>query len=242
MAYYSGYVAAVPTANREAYVEHARKSWPHFRKRGAIRSVETWGEDVPHGKQTDFYRATQAKDDESVVFAWIEWPDRETADAAWADIMADESMAADMGEMPFDGRRMFWGSFAPVIAEGTDRGAGWYQGFLTPVPKGNKAAFTTMATEAWNEMFRPNGCIGSFESWGEDVPRGQVTDMYRAVEAQDDEVVVMSWAAWPDRATCDAAAAKMEADMEGKEMPEMPFDGRRMIWGGFAPIFESDRG
>lgn len=101
--------------NKQAYIAHAAKAWPHFRKRDAVRMVETWGEDVPHGTQTDFYRATMANDDEVVVFSWIEWPDRATADKAWADMMADASMAADLGEMPFDGSRMFWGGFAPIF-------------------------------------------------------------------------------------------------------------------------------
>ena len=64
--------------------------------------------------------------------------------------------------------------------------------------------------------------------------------MYRAVDAKDGEVIVMSWSAWPDRATCDEAARKMEEGMDGKDMPEMPFDGQRMIWGGFGTIFDSD--
>lgn len=241
MTYYTGYVLAVPTANRDAYAAHATKAWPHMKKRGALRMVETWGEDVKEGKVTDFRRAVQAKDDESVVFGWAEWPDRATADRAWEDMMADTEMEADMGDMPFDGKRMFWGGFAPVISVGSDAGAGWYQGFLTPVPKGNKAAFTKLANEAWNDMFKPNGCLASVESWGEDVPHGKVTDMYRAVEAKDDEVVVLSWSAWPDRATCDAAAAKMEESMGDGPMPEMPFDGMRMVWGGFAPIFDSNK-
>lgn len=114
MTYYSGFVLAVPTANRQAYIDHATKSWPMFKRRGALRMVETWGADVPHGDATDFYRATQAKDGESVLFSWVEWPDRTTADAAFADMMTDPDMAA-MGEMPFDGKRMFWGGFDPVV-------------------------------------------------------------------------------------------------------------------------------
>lgn len=62
------------------------------------------------------------------------------------------------------------------------------------------------------------------------------------MDAKDGEVVVFSWTAWPDRATCDAAAKAMEAGMEGQEMPEMPFDGMRMTWGGFSVLFDSERG
>ena len=65
--------------------------------------------------------------------------------------------------------------------------------------------------------------------------------MYRATDAQDGEAIVLSWTAWPDRATCEAAARAMEAAMAGQPMPDMPFDGKRMIWGGFGVLFDSDR-
>ncbi|MTH34513.1 DUF1428 family protein [Paracoccus limosus] len=116
MAYYSGFLLAVPTANRQAYAEHAKKAWPLMRKFGALGMVEGWGADVPHGKVTDFYRATQAKEDETIVFSWIEWPDRATADAAFEKMMSDPDMQA-MGEMPFDGMRMIWGGFDPIVVE-----------------------------------------------------------------------------------------------------------------------------
>ena len=57
--------------------------------------------------------------------------------------------------------------------------------------------------------------------------------------AEPGETPVFSWTAWPDRATCDAAGQKMQAAMEGQDMPEMPFDGMRMVWGGFEPIFDT---
>lgn len=85
-----------------------------FKKFGALRMVECWGEDVPHGESTDFYRATKAEDGETPIFSWIEWPDRATCDAAWQAMMNDPAMQ-DMGEMPFDGKRMFWGGFAPIV-------------------------------------------------------------------------------------------------------------------------------
>lgn len=240
MTYYSGSVAAVPTGNRAAYVDHAARAWPHFRKRGALRMVETWGEDVPRGKVTDFWGAVDARDDEAIVFSWIEWPDRATAETATADLMADESVAADMGEMPFDGGRMIWGGFAPLLAEGSDRGPGWIWGFLTPVPAASRAAYEVSARQGWDDMFRPNGALGSFENWGDHVPHGERTDMYRAVKAEEGEAVVFSWVVWPDRATADAAQRKMTEDMQAAgQMPEMPFDGMRMMWGGFAPIFDS---
>lgn len=116
MTYYSSFVAAVPTANKQAYVDHAKQAWPMFKKRGALRMVECWGEDVPHGKETDFYKATKCKDDETPVVSFIEWPDREAADNAFAN-MEEDFKDMDMSDMPFDGMRMFWGGFAPIVDE-----------------------------------------------------------------------------------------------------------------------------
>lgn len=236
MTYYSGFVTPVPQANRQAYLDFSRKAWPFFRKYGARRSVECWGEDLPRGQHTDFYRAVDAQDGETVLFSWVEWPDRATCDAGWQAIMADPEMA-EMGEMPFDGARMFWGGFAPIFAEGDSEG-GWYQGFILAVPEANRDAYLAMAREAWEGAFRPKGCLGMFENWGEDVPRGKRTDFWRAVKAEEGEAVLMVWTVWPDRATCEAASAAMEAEWQGKPMPAMPFDGSRMFWGGFSPIFD----
>lgn len=116
MTYFSGFVLAVPTANKQAYIDHAKEMWPLFKKYGAVRMVENWGVDVPDGKVTDFKKATKAKDDEAVMFSWIEWPDRETCDTAWGAMEQDpamQNMSAD--SMPFDGMRMFWGGFEPVV-------------------------------------------------------------------------------------------------------------------------------
>ena len=114
MPYVEGFVAAVPTANKEQYIEQARKAAAYFKSLGATRLVEGWGDDVPKGEVTDFYKAVQAREDETVVFSWVEYPDKATRDAA------NEKMAADYNadmEMPFDAKRMFWGGFEPVIDE-----------------------------------------------------------------------------------------------------------------------------
>ena len=76
--------------------------------------VEAWGDDVPHGKTTDFYRAIQAAEGEGVVFSWIIWPDKATRDRAWKVCMEDPSMKPE-GAMPFDEQRMFWGGFEPIF-------------------------------------------------------------------------------------------------------------------------------
>ena len=115
MAYIDGFVIAAPTANKQAFVDHARRMDKIFIEFGALRIIECWGDDVPDGKLTDFKRAVQAKPDETVVFSWVEWPDKATRDAGMAKVMADPRMAA-AGDMPFDGKRMIFGGFAPVIS------------------------------------------------------------------------------------------------------------------------------
>lgn len=239
LTYYTGMVAAVPTANRQKYIDHVRIAWPLFEKFGATRMIETWGVDTPKGKVTDFQGAVNARDDETIVFTWIEWPDRATADTAWTDMQDDPGMAA-MAEMPFDGSRMIYGGFEPLMAVGEIAGAPFYQGFLLAAPERNRDSYIKMARDAWG-MFEKFGCLGIAENWGVDVPRGRQTDFYRATKAKDGEAVLFSWTAWPDRKTCDEAGRKMEAEMAGQEMPEMPFDGMRMMWGGFETIFDSAR-
>ena len=106
MPYIEGFVAAVPTANREAYIESAKLGAEYFKKPGATRVTECWGDDVLRGEVTDFFRATQAKDDETVIFSWIEYPDKATRDAANEKMSADPEMM-NM-DMPFDGKRCSW--------------------------------------------------------------------------------------------------------------------------------------
>lgn len=112
--YTDGFVVPVPEANREAYHELASKMAKVFREHGANRVVEAIADDVQHGKVTDFYRAVKAEDGETVVFSFIEWPDKLARDDAWAKIMADDSMKPT-DPMPFNGQRMFWGGFEPIL-------------------------------------------------------------------------------------------------------------------------------
>jgi uncharacterized protein YbaA (DUF1428 family) len=112
--YIDGFVVPVPEGNRDAYRKLAAKMAKVFRQHGATRVVEAIADDVSHGKVTDFYRAVKAEDGETVVFSFIEWPDKKSRDDAWAKIMADESLKPE-GEMPFNGQRMFWGGFEPIV-------------------------------------------------------------------------------------------------------------------------------
>ena len=112
--YTDGFVVPVPEARRDAYRELASKMAKVFRANGASRVVEAIADDVQHGKVTDFYRAVKAEDGETVVFSFIEWPDKARRDEAWKAIMADESLKPT-GEMPFNGQRMFWGGFEKIV-------------------------------------------------------------------------------------------------------------------------------
>jgi uncharacterized protein YbaA (DUF1428 family) len=112
--YTDGFVVPVPEGKRDAYRELAAKMARVFREHGASRVVEAIADDVQHGQVTDFYRAVKAEDGETVVFSFIEWPDKQARDDAWAKIMADESLKPE-GDMPFSGQRMFWGGFEPIF-------------------------------------------------------------------------------------------------------------------------------
>lgn len=113
MTYIDGFVAAVPAANKEIYRRHAAEAAVVFKELGATRIVECWGDDVPSGKVTDFRGAVKAKDDEIVVFSWVEYPSKEVRDAANKKMQSDPRMAGM--EMPFDGKRMIYGGFAPIL-------------------------------------------------------------------------------------------------------------------------------
>ena len=114
-AYTDGFILPVPEGNRDAYREMAQKAAVVFKDYGATRIVEAWGDDVNPGKVTDFYRSVQAEEGEKVVFSWIEWPSKEVRDEGWQKVMADERMKHDPANNPFDGKRMFWGGFQPVL-------------------------------------------------------------------------------------------------------------------------------
>lgn len=116
MSYIDGVVIAVKTADRQTYLDYARTMDALFIEAGATRIVEGWGDDVPHGQATDFYRAVAATEDETVVFSWIEWPDKATRDAAWEALRGDPRMGAT--PMPFDAKRMIFGGFEALYQLG----------------------------------------------------------------------------------------------------------------------------
>ena len=114
MAYIDGFVAAVPRANKEAYVRTARAAAALFLEWGATRVVENWEDDVSAGEVTDFRRAVAAKADEMVVFSWIEYPDKATRAAVQKMMIESPEMGAM--EMPFDMGRLIFGGFETLIA------------------------------------------------------------------------------------------------------------------------------
>ena len=115
MNYIDAYVAAVPTANKEAYREFATKIAPVFQKFGALRVVENWGDDVPEGKLTSFTMAVKREENESIVFSWITWPSKAVRDEGWKQVMADPLMQDNgMGKL-FDGKRMIFGGFQTIV-------------------------------------------------------------------------------------------------------------------------------
>ncbi len=115
MAYIDGFVAAVPTAKKDAFLEHAKIAAVVFKEHGALGVVETWGDDVPPGELTSFPMAVQCKPDETVVFSWIRWPSREARNQGMEKIMADPRMADDANPMPFDGKRLIYGGFEVIL-------------------------------------------------------------------------------------------------------------------------------
>jgi uncharacterized protein YbaA (DUF1428 family) len=125
MPYIDGFVIAVPTANKQKFIDHANLADTVFVELGATRVLECWGDDVKAGKQTDFRRAVAAQDDETIVFSWIEWPDKATRDAAMAKMdemmKTDDRMNPAKNPMPFDGMRMIYGGFMPVVELGAGR-------------------------------------------------------------------------------------------------------------------------
>ena len=109
--YVDGFLIPVAPDKKEAYFAMARAVAPVFLSNGATRLVEAWGDEVPAGQVTDFFRAVHATDGENVVFSWVEWPDKATRDAGMKQVAA----ATPPAEMPFDGKRMIFGGFAPIL-------------------------------------------------------------------------------------------------------------------------------
>lgn len=241
MTYVEGFLLPVPTANRDAFVTHARGVQPFFKKHGVTRVVEAWGDDVPDGKVNDLKKSVNLEDGETVVISWFEYPDKAARDAGIAGMMADSEMAEAGGAAPFDGKRMIIAGFDSIVETGGPAKAGYVDGFVVPVPAANKEAYIAMAAKA-APLFQEYGALRVVEAWGDDTQDGKLTDYNRATLKQPDEKVVFSWIEWPDKATRDAGWAKVMQDERMKPPADMPMDGKRMMWGGFAPLIDETFG
>ena len=235
MTYIDGFVVSVPTAKRDAYRAHAGEAAALVKPLGVTRMVEGWGEDVPRGKRNDLYGAVQATQDETIVFSWFEYPDKATRDAASRAMMSDPRMEQMAATMPFDGKRMIYGGFRVVSDEGTAAGTGYIDGVVIPLSADRGEDYVRFAA-ACAPVFRRHGALRVVDAVGDDVPAGEVTDFARAVLAEEGETVAFGWIEWPSK---DVRDAGWGAIMAGDEMPaSQPFDGRRMIFGGFSVLLD----
>jgi uncharacterized protein YbaA (DUF1428 family) len=127
----------------------------------------------------------------------------------------------------------------PVVERKQEEASMTYvDGFVAAVPKDKIEAYKAMARRA-GAVWKDHGARACVECVGDDVPYGKLTSFPRAVQAKDDEVVIFSWIVYRSRAERDAVVAKVMADprMKGMES-DMPFDGKRLIHGGFEMFME----
>ncbi|NJR77937.1 DUF1428 domain-containing protein [Sphingomonas corticis] len=236
MTYVEGFVTAVPTQNRDRYVAHAREAAALVKEFGAARFVETWGDDVPRGTVNDLWSAVQAKDGETVLFSWFEYPDKAARDAANAQMMADPRMEAMGADMPFDGSRMIYAGFDVINEAGPGGDFGYLDGVVVPAATDAKAAYLAFSRSS-AEAFVEHGATRVVDAWGDDVPDGKVTDYKRATHLKEGESVAFGWIEWPSKAVRDAAWEKLMADDRLAGSPdERGMDGKRMMFGGFTPL------
>ena len=113
MNYVDGFVAAVPTQNKQKFIAHVKEAAVLIKEYGALRVVECWGDDVPEGDRTSMPMAVKCEINETVIFSWIEWPDKETRDKGMNAMIQDERMAKL--DMPFDAKRCILGGFTPLL-------------------------------------------------------------------------------------------------------------------------------
>ncbi len=119
MAYVDFFLLPLPRGNEEEYKKQAALFLEVMKDFGLLRYCEAQSDDVPHGEVTDFYRSVAAKENETVVAAFAVWPDKKTRDRAWEEGMKDPRMKdADAHKRLFDGKRMIYGGFAPILEFG----------------------------------------------------------------------------------------------------------------------------
>ncbi|GAA0309592.1 DUF1428 domain-containing protein [Rhodovulum strictum] len=233
----TSFIAAVPTANRDAFIRHAALAAEAFHDHGLASALEGWGEDMQAGDGPSFHGSVLATADETVVFSFYRWPDTATQDAAMRTAMADPRIDPATNPMPFDGKRVIWGHFEPVLELGAPQPGGFFDGFVIPVPRTARAEFEAFGRFC-DPIFMEHGAVWIAECWETHVPDGKLTDFRRAVAARPDEAIVFSWVQWPDRAARDAGNARIYADPRF-DARTCPFDMTRMIVGGFVPVVQT---
>jgi len=234
MTYVEGFLIPCPAANKAAYIAHAEQMAAVFTDCGATRMVQTWGDDVPDGKLNDLKQAVQATADEAILFSWMEFPDRAARDAA----VARSSELPRPAEVPFARDRMIIAGFEMISDIGTGGAPGFIDAVILPVPTDGKQAYLDFAKRI-AVPFIEQGATRVADAWGVAVPEGKVTDYHRATLRKADESVVYSWIEWPSRQVRDAGWEKLMKDERLNPGPDRPFDGKRMIFGGFTPIVDT---
>lgn len=115
MTYIQGFLVPVPNSRRDEYIDYAKRFAPIWKEFGALDVVECWGVEVPDGKVTSFPKAVDLKEDETVVFSWIVWPSKAVVDEATPKMLEDPRFHPDTSPMPFDGQRIVYGGFEPIL-------------------------------------------------------------------------------------------------------------------------------
>ena len=115
MTYIDGFIAAVPTKNKEVYIQHVKQAAKYLKEYGAIKLVECWGDDIKKGKITSFPKSVKCKDDETVVFSWVAWPSKKIRDKGMQEMFGDPEVK-EMS-MPFDTSRLIYGGFEVILDE-----------------------------------------------------------------------------------------------------------------------------
>lgn len=114
MSYVDGFVAAVPTENKDQFIAYVKTMAIVFKEFGALKAVDTWGDDINDGEITSFPMAVKKQENETVAFSWMIWPSKDVRDAGWQSAMEDPRMHPDTNPMPFDGSRIIYGGFTVV--------------------------------------------------------------------------------------------------------------------------------
>lgn len=238
MTYLQGFVVPVKPGRKDDYRAASGRMASIIADHGALRSVECWGQDVPEGQRTDFRRAVAAEPGEEIAFSWVFWPDKATSDAATTGLQDDPDMKPP-GDPPFDPRRIIWAGYEIVHDSGDGGAFGYIDGMVAAVASERRQAFVDHAA-FMGPALRAKGALRMVSGWGADVPVGKVTDFHRAVAAEPGETVTFGWIEWPSKATRDAAWGALMAQGAMQRSPPV-WDGRRAIFGGFAPILDTGK-